>query len=62
MTRPARATTPDADDVPGALSSLAVAAPSHLADNVLVEAGLVDRMAPFPSPVGTLWIAGTAGA
>ena len=57
MTRPARPTTPDPDDVPGALSSLAVAAPSHLADDVLVEAGLVDRMAPFASPVGTLWIA-----
>jgi O-6-methylguanine DNA methyltransferase len=45
------------DDAPGALASLAVAAPPHLADGVLVETGLADRMAPFASPIGTLWIA-----
>ncbi len=45
------------DDVPGALRVLADPAPRHLADDVLVEVGLVDRMAPFPSPLGTLWIA-----
>jgi O-6-methylguanine DNA methyltransferase len=45
------------DDAPGALAGLAVAAPAHLADDVLVETGHVDRMAPYPSPLGTLWIA-----
>lgn len=45
------------DDAPGTLASLAVPAPSGLADDVLVEVGLVDRMAPFASPLGTLWIA-----
>ena len=45
------------DDAPGALSALAVPAPVGLADDVLVEVGLVDRMAPFPSPIGTLLIA-----
>ena len=45
------------DDAPGALSALAVPAPAGLADDVLVEVGLVDRMAPYPSPIGTLFIA-----
>jgi O-6-methylguanine DNA methyltransferase len=45
------------DDAPGALSALAVPAPVGLADDVLVEVGLVDRMAPYPSPIGTLLIA-----
>jgi O-6-methylguanine DNA methyltransferase len=45
------------DDAPGALAALATPAPDHLADDVLVEVGLADRMAPFPSPIGTLWIA-----
>ena len=31
--------------------------PRRLADDVLVEVGLVDRMAPVASPLGTLWIA-----
>ncbi len=44
-------------DAPGSLASLAVPAPAHLADDVLVEVGLADRMAPYPSPIGTLWIA-----
>jgi O-6-methylguanine DNA methyltransferase len=46
-----------ADDAPGALAGLAVPAPAHLVDDVLVETGLADRMAPHPSPLGTLWIA-----
>jgi O-6-methylguanine DNA methyltransferase len=45
------------DDAPGALSALAVPAPVGLADDVLVEVGLVDRMAPYPSPIGMLFIA-----
>jgi len=45
------------DDAPGGLRSLATPAPGHLADDVLVEVGLADRMAPFTSPIGTLWIA-----
>jgi O-6-methylguanine DNA methyltransferase len=69
-TRATRTTTPDrpagttripdpviADDTPGALTTLATRAPAHLADDVLVEVGLVDRMAPYPSPIGTLFIA-----
>ena len=55
MTRPPHPTL--TDDAPGALGALAVPAPRHLADDVLVEVGLADRMAPFPSPIGTLWIA-----
>jgi O-6-methylguanine DNA methyltransferase len=46
-----------ADIVPGALTALADPAPARLADDVLVEVGLADRMAPFASPLGTLWIA-----
>ena len=45
------------DDAPGALAILATRAPDHLADDILVEVGLVDRMAPYPSPIGSLWIA-----
>jgi len=45
------------DEAPGVLSALAVPAPAGLADDVLVEVGLVDRMAPYPSPIGTLFIA-----
>jgi O-6-methylguanine DNA methyltransferase len=46
------------DDRPGALApALAAVAPDHLVDDVLVELGLGDRMAPLPSPVGTLWVA-----
>jgi O-6-methylguanine DNA methyltransferase len=46
-----------ADDAPGALAALADPAPAHVADDILVEVGLADRMAPLPSPLGTLWIA-----
>lgn len=53
MTRPIRIT----DDAPGALAVLAAPAPGNLADDVLVEVGLADRMAPIPSPLGTLWVA-----
>ena len=54
MTRTARLS----DDTPGALADALVApAPAHIADDVLVEVGLADRIAPFPSPIGTLWIA-----
>ncbi len=53
-----RPTLPDAtDDVPGALASLAAPAPLHVTDDVLVDVGLADRMAPCASPIGTLWIA-----
>jgi hypothetical protein len=45
------------DDAPGALASLAVPAPSRVAEDVLVEVGLADRMGPVPSPLGTLWVA-----
>jgi len=41
----------------GSLAALAAPAPAHVADDVLVEVGLVDRMAPFASPLGTLWVA-----
>lgn len=55
MTRLPNLTLPD--DAPGALRALAEPAPAHLADDILVEIGLADRMAPFASPIGTLWIA-----
>ena len=46
------------DDTPGALSSaLHATAPASLADDVLVETGIEDRMAPMDSPLGTLWVA-----
>ena len=45
------------EDNTGSLAGLAVAAPAHLTDDVLVEVGLVDRMAPIDSPIGVLWIA-----
>ncbi len=54
MTRSLR---PAGDDAPGALASLAVTAPAHVADDVLVEVGLADRMAPLESPIGTIWVA-----
>ena len=44
-------TTPPAD-APGSLATLVVAAPAHVADDVLVEVGLADRMAPLDSPSG----------
>jgi O-6-methylguanine DNA methyltransferase len=53
MTRTIRLT----DVAPGALATLAVPAPAHLADDVLVEVGLADRMGPVTSPLGTLWVA-----
>jgi O-6-methylguanine DNA methyltransferase len=46
-----------ADDTPGALVELAQPAPGHLAEDVLVEIGLADRIAPVSSPLGTLWVA-----
>jgi O-6-methylguanine DNA methyltransferase len=55
MMRPVTATL--SDDAPGSLAMLAVPAPDHVTEDVLVEVGLVDRMAPFRSPIGTLWIA-----
>lgn len=55
-TRPA-GDLPRPDDAGHALAALAVPAPAHLTDDILVEVGLVDRMAPCPSPLGTLWIA-----
>jgi O-6-methylguanine DNA methyltransferase len=50
-------TTTHLDDAPGALAYLAVPAPAHVADDVLVEVGLADRMAPLDSPIGVLWVA-----
>lgn len=55
MTRHVQAT--ETDDAAGALASLAVAAPSHVAEDVLVEVGLADRMASLGSPIGHLWVA-----
>lgn len=58
MTRPDSTIHPlIPDDEPGGLAALAAPAPAGLADDVLVEVGLADRMAPLPSPIGTLWIA-----
>jgi O-6-methylguanine DNA methyltransferase len=48
---------PLADAAPGSLAVLAAAAPAGLVDDVLVEVGLADLMAPFDSPLGTLWVA-----
>jgi O-6-methylguanine DNA methyltransferase len=45
------------DGSAGALAILASPAPAHLVDDVLVEVGLADRMAPIDSPLGPLWIA-----
>ncbi len=45
------------DPGPGRLAGLAVAAPKGLADDVLVEVGLVDRIAPVRGAIGTLWVA-----
>jgi O-6-methylguanine DNA methyltransferase len=39
------------------LRGLSIAAPAGLADDVLVEVGLADRIAPLAAPVGTLWVA-----
>lgn len=39
------------------LTRLAAPAPAALADDVLVEVGLADRIAPLAAPIGTLWIA-----
>jgi O-6-methylguanine DNA methyltransferase len=39
------------------LTSLASPAPAHLADDVLVEVGLADRMAPLQTAIGVLWLA-----
>jgi O-6-methylguanine DNA methyltransferase len=56
-TRLPRPTGPGAIDAPGALATLAVPAPEGLADDVLVEVGLVDRIAPLATAIGTLWVA-----
>jgi O-6-methylguanine DNA methyltransferase len=55
MTRPIR--LPVTDDAAGSLARLAVPAPVHVPEHVLVEVGLADRMGPMPSPLGTLWVA-----
>ena len=39
------------------LTGLATPAPANLADDVLVEVGLVDRIAPLVTAIGTLWVA-----
>lgn len=46
-----------ADGSPGLLSGLAEPAPVGLADEVLVEVGLADRIAPVAAAIGTLWVA-----
>jgi methylated-DNA-[protein]-cysteine S-methyltransferase len=54
MTTPIRFT----DDTPGGLApALFEPAPVHVREDVLVETGLADRMAPIDSPLGTLWVA-----
>jgi O-6-methylguanine DNA methyltransferase len=55
MTSPIR--IPATDDTAGALAPLAVPAPVHVPEHVLVEVGLADRMGPIASPLGTLWVA-----
>jgi len=51
-------TIPLTDDTPGGLApALFEPAPVHVAEHVLVETGLADRMAPIDSPLGTLWVA-----
>jgi O-6-methylguanine DNA methyltransferase len=46
------------DDAPGRLREvLGEPAPVHVREQVLVETGLADRMAPIDSPLGTLWVA-----
>jgi O-6-methylguanine DNA methyltransferase len=58
MTRPSRIPATLFDDTaPGSLVALAEPAPEHITDDVLVEVGLADRIAPLPSPIGLLWIA-----
>lgn len=60
MTRPVRhspAGAAETIDTPGTLAALAEPAPAHVVDDVLVEVGLVDRIAPLSSSIGTLWIA-----
>ncbi len=39
------------------LTHLGVPAPDRLADDVLVEVGLADRIAPLATAIGTLWVA-----
>ncbi len=39
------------------LADLAARAPAALADDVLVELGLADRVAPLATAIGTLWVA-----
>lgn len=39
------------------LTGLAATAPAGLADDVLVELGLADRIGPMPTAIGTLWAA-----
>ena len=46
-----------ADLAPGLLGGLAVRAPRGLVDEILVEVGLADRIAPLASAIGTLWVA-----
>lgn len=55
--KPFPAGDPAFDAQPGALAGLRAPAPEHLADAVLVEVGLADRVAPLESPLGTLWVA-----
>ena len=43
--------------LPGGLRELGAPAPVHVREQVLVEVGLADRMAPIDSPLGTLWVA-----
>ncbi len=63
MTRPVRLDTTvvtigaDMPDDGAALAALAAAAPAGLADDVLVEVGLADRIAPLETAIGTLWVA-----
>ncbi len=49
---------PDPDTmVEAAMADMRATAPSSLRVNVLVEAGVADRIAPIDSPIGTLYVA-----
>lgn len=57
MTRTIHRAPEGAPPAMASLAALAAPAPDHLVEDVLVEVGLADRMAPIDSPIGTLWIA-----
>jgi O-6-methylguanine DNA methyltransferase len=56
MTRPHDPTS-DASADRRALAALSGVAPAHLADAILVEVGLADRIAPLATSIGMVWVA-----